>query len=75
MADSINIKNHGSLGVLWFIGWMFSVGFLKLGFWKGALAFFIWPYFLGGDIAQLQNASQKEAGAIEQVESQRNDRQ
>lgn len=54
MANSINIKHHGSLGVLWLIGWLFSIGFLKLGFWKGFLALFVWPYFLGSDFAPLR---------------------
>lgn len=47
-AKTVNITNeHGSLGLLWFIGWLFTIGFLKLGFGKGALALLIWPYFLG----------------------------
>ncbi|MEM8771345.1 MAG: hypothetical protein AAGD92_06830 [Pseudomonadota bacterium] len=54
MADSINIKNHGSLGLLWFIGWLFSIGFLKLGIWKSVLAFLVWPYFLAGDVANIR---------------------
>ncbi len=31
----------------WFGGWLFSIGFLHLGFWKGVLALPLWPYFLG----------------------------
>ena len=34
----VRIEQHGSLGVLWFIGWLFTVGFLHFGFWKGVLA-------------------------------------
>jgi hypothetical protein len=29
------------------IGWLFSIGYLKLSFWKGFLAIIIWPYYLG----------------------------
>ena len=47
----INIEQHSSLGGLWFVGWMFSIGFLHLSFWKGALAFIIWPYYLGAHFA------------------------
>ncbi|WP_375202823.1 hypothetical protein [Hyphococcus sp.] len=47
MNKPVKIEQHGGLGVLWFIGWLFSVGFLKMGFWKGLLALFIWPYFFG----------------------------
>lgn len=47
----IKIEQHGGLGVFWMIGWLFSIGFLKLGFWKGALAIILWPYFLGAHFA------------------------
>ncbi len=58
MTDrKIKIEQHGGLGVLWMIGWLFSIGFLKLGFWKGLLAIFVWPYFLGAQFAQLQQLS------------------
>ena len=36
------------MGPLWFIGWLFSIGYLHMPFfWKGALALIIWPYYLG----------------------------
>ena len=35
------------LGSLWGIGWLFTIGFLRLTFWKGVLALFIWPYYIG----------------------------
>lgn len=47
MGKPIKVEQHGGLGVLWFIGWLFTIGFLKLGFWKGVLALIVWPYFLG----------------------------
>ena len=34
-------------GMLWFGGWLFTIGFAHLAFWKAALALIIWPYFLG----------------------------
>jgi len=34
-------------GMLWFGGWMFTIAFAQLGFWKAVLALVIWPYFLG----------------------------
>lgn len=34
-------------GTLWFVGWLFTIGFAGLGFWKGLLALILWPYFLG----------------------------
>lgn len=35
------------MGLLWFGGWLFAIGFAQLSFWKAALALAIWPYFLG----------------------------
>ena len=34
-------------GLIWFIGWLFTIGFVGLGFWKAVLGIIIWPYFLG----------------------------
>jgi len=38
---------HGCLGSLWFAGWLFTLGFLHLSFWRGVLAVLLWPYYLG----------------------------
>jgi len=37
----------GLVGPLWIIGWLFTVGFADLAFFKGLLALAFWPYFLG----------------------------
>ena len=37
-------------GLLWFGGWLFTIGFAKLVWWKAALALVIWPYFLGATV-------------------------
>lgn len=51
-----NFDNHmvvvgghggGGLGCIWFIGWLFTIGYLKLDFWRGVLALVIWPYYIG----------------------------
>jgi len=34
-------------GVIWFIGWLFTIGFANLVWWKILLGIIIWPYFLG----------------------------
>jgi hypothetical protein len=52
MTEQIKVTcrsyDGGSLmGPLWFIGWLFTVGYLKLTFWKGVLALIVWPYYLG----------------------------
>jgi hypothetical protein len=43
----INIEQHTFMGTVWCGAWLFTVGFLHLGFWKGVLAIVLWPYFLG----------------------------
>jgi len=45
--SKISIENHGGLGILWFAGWLFTVGYLKLSFWQGAWALVVWPYYIG----------------------------
>jgi hypothetical protein len=34
-------------GVIWFIGWMFTIGYVHLVWWKIILGIVVWPYFLG----------------------------
>ncbi len=46
-TQSIQINTTGSLGILWVIGWLFTISFAKLVWWKGVLGIFVWPYFLG----------------------------
>lgn len=45
--EKIQIEQHSTLGGAWFVGWLFTIGFLQLGFWKGVLALVLWPYYLG----------------------------
>ncbi|MCC2113112.1 MAG: hypothetical protein KDJ16_13845 [Hyphomicrobiales bacterium] len=51
--ERIKIEQHSSLGMLWCAGWLFTLGYLNLGFWKGVLAIFIWPYFIGAALAPI----------------------
>lgn len=45
-------KHHSSdFGIIWFIGWLFSIGFLKLTFWKAVLALILWPYYIGDTLS------------------------
>jgi hypothetical protein len=37
-------------GPVWFIGWLFTIGFAKLTFWPAILALVLWPYYLGAAI-------------------------
>ena len=52
--SKIRIEQHGGTGLLWIAGWLFSIGFLKLTLWRGLLALFVWPYYLGAFFATLQ---------------------
>jgi hypothetical protein len=45
--EQIKIENHTFSGAVWFIGWLFTIGFVQLTFGKGLLALIIWPYYLG----------------------------
>ncbi len=45
--EKIKIENHTFSGGLRFGGWLFSIGYLHLSFWKGVLALVLWPYYLG----------------------------
>jgi hypothetical protein len=51
MNSRINIVQHSSVGTLWFAGWLFTIGYLKLNFWMGLLGLVVWPYFLGAHFA------------------------
>jgi hypothetical protein len=45
--EKISIEQHSFGGLLWVAGWLFTIGFLKLTFWKGVLAVIVWPYYVG----------------------------
>lgn len=45
--ERIRIEQHSIGGLLWVAGWLFTIGFLHLTFWRGATAVLLWPYYLG----------------------------
>ena len=45
--ERIRIEQHSFMGTVWFMGWLFTIGFLHLVFLKGLLAIALWPYYLG----------------------------
>lgn len=51
--EKISVEQHSFVGGLWFIGWLFTIGLLHLGFWKGVLAIVVWSYYLGVSVAPL----------------------
>lgn len=51
--EKIQIEQHSASGLLWVTGWLFTVGFLHLTFWKGVLAVLLWPYYVGVMVSAL----------------------
>ncbi len=51
MSDEHRWNRRGgagaSGGIIWFIGWLFTIGFANLVWWKILLGIVIWPLFLG----------------------------
>jgi hypothetical protein len=39
--------NASVAGVIWFIGWLFTIAFAQLVWWKIIVGIVVWPYFLG----------------------------
>jgi hypothetical protein len=52
-TEKIRIEQHSAAGLLWFIGWLFTIGYLHLPFWKAVLGIVVWPYYLGVSLARL----------------------
>ena len=44
---SKKVEVAGIIGPVWFMGWLFTLGFLNVSFFQGLLAIFIWPYYIG----------------------------
>ncbi len=45
--EKVIINHQEVFSGLWAMGWLFTIGYLKLSFWHGVLGLFIWPYFIG----------------------------
>ncbi|MFC1955539.1 hypothetical protein ACFLWZ_03260 [Chloroflexota bacterium] len=42
------MKSSGpGFGAIWFIGWLFTIGYAELVWWKIILGIVVWPYYLG----------------------------
>ena len=42
------MKHSGELGgTFWFAGWLFTIGYANLAWWKIILGVVVWPFFLG----------------------------
>lgn len=49
----IRIEQQTAAGCAWFAAWLFTIGYLHLSFWKGALALVVWPYLIGAHVSAL----------------------
>ncbi|HXV12970.1 MAG TPA: hypothetical protein VEC56_02070 [Candidatus Krumholzibacteria bacterium] len=49
MARKVEVS--GITGPIWFMGWLFTIGYVHLSFWKAVLALVIWPYYLGATLS------------------------
>ncbi len=47
------VQRHSFAGCAWIASWLFTIGFLHLGFWKGVVAIVIWPYYIGVTVSTL----------------------
>ena len=50
---SRKVEVAGIMGPIWFMGWLFTIGFLKLSFFQGLLALIVWPYYIGEFFSKL----------------------
>lgn len=54
MAQETKVKGKmeiaGLTGPIWMIGWLFTIGYAHLGFWKIVLGLVLWPFFLGAKL-------------------------
>jgi len=42
------MKNSGGFfGAFWFAGWLFTIGYANLVWWKIILGIVVWPFYLG----------------------------
>jgi hypothetical protein len=46
-AKKTTIKVDSGMGIIWFIGWLFTIAFANLIWWKAILGLVVWPYYLG----------------------------
>jgi hypothetical protein len=51
MANGKRNAAGAGFGVVWFIGWLFTMGYIAPVWWKWILGIVVWPWFLGVHIA------------------------
>lgn len=46
-TNSRLIRVDTGMGIIWLIGWLFTIAFAQLVWWQALLGIIIWPYYLG----------------------------
>ncbi len=46
-AVKVKVNSNCGLGIIWFIGWLFTIGFLHLALPRALYAIILWPWYLG----------------------------
>lgn len=41
------IRVDTGMGIIWFIGWLFTIAYAQLIWWQALLGLILWPYYLG----------------------------
>jgi hypothetical protein len=37
----------GFMGAFWFAGWLFTIAYADLNWWRAILGIIVWPFYLG----------------------------
>ena len=51
MERRMRMRGAGFMGAFWFAGWLFSIGYIHLVWWKIILGIVVWPWFMGNHLA------------------------
>ena len=43
----VKVEQGGAIVFVGIWGWLYTIGYLHLGFWQGLLAIVLWPFYLG----------------------------
>ncbi len=47
----VKVERAGGMGLVWFMGWLFTIGYLHLGLLRAIYAILVWPFYLGRALA------------------------
>jgi len=57
--ENVVIENYQAMEGFWLIGWLFTIGYLRLSFWKGFIGLIVWPYYLGAHFTKRPKKKKK----------------